>query len=85
MIQSDQESCERIATDFVKFYYNELNLHEFNKITNLYKEHSISSFQEEKLCGNPSIINKLTTLFSQGINYNIKHMFVHLFYPWVII
>ena len=65
---------EKISTEFVKFYYNELNLHSDIKITNLYKGHSVMIFQDEKLYGNINIINKLKCLFNQNICYNVKHI-----------
>ena len=64
MLQPEQNTCEQVATEFVKFYYNELNSHQHDKITNLYKEFSLTIFQDEKLSSNASIINKLLIIHS---------------------
>ena len=47
--RDDQATVNNVASDFVKFYYENLNSKNYSQILNLIKTYSISSFEKKSL------------------------------------
>ena len=49
--RNDQTTVNNVASDFVKFYYENLNNKNYSLVLNLIKNYSISSFEKNKFNG----------------------------------
>ena len=58
--RDDQTTVNNVASDFIKFYYENLNTKNYEQILKLIKNYSITSFEKNKFNG-----NQMTELYSR--------------------
>lgn len=56
--RNDQNTVNNVASEFIKFYYDNLNNKNYDKILNMIRNYSLTSFEKTKFNG-----NQITDLF----------------------
>jgi len=70
--KKDYDNINKIAQNFVKFYYDNLNLKNYNNILNVIREHTILNF-DNKLIKGYDILKFYKHIFNnKHIKYNIN-------------
>ena len=67
--RNDQETVHTVATQFIKFYYDNLNAKNYQQINTLIKPYTIMSFEKVRYNG-----NNMSTLFQRYNNMNIEFL-----------